>query len=182
MWSDALAAHRAGRVRATEARASDFFGPGVVETSFFGRNVERLLAGRKAYVLGDPDVPHTWTFVPDVGRTLSVLGTDERAWGRPWHVPSGPARTQRELSTRFCEVAGAPVPRIGVLPRVAVTAAGLVSAQLRELRETRYQFDRPFILDSTACTRTFGLEATPLDEALSAVAAHAANPALATAS
>ncbi len=116
MWNDAFAAHRAGRVRVTEARASDFFGPGVVENSFFGRNVDRLLAGRKVYLLGDPDVPHTWTYVPDVGRTLAVLGTDERAWGRAWHVPSGPARTQRELATRFCEVAGAPAPRIGVLP------------------------------------------------------------------
>ncbi len=181
MWTDLLAAHRAGRIRATEARASDFFGPGVVETSFFGRNVDRLLAGRKVRLLGDPDVPHTWTYVPDVGRTLAVLGTDERAWGRPWHVPSVPARTQRELATRFCEVAGAPAPRIGVVPPVAVTAAGLVSAQLRELRETRYQFDRPFVMDSTACNRTFGLEATPLDQALSAVAVHAGVPALATA-
>ncbi len=170
-----------GRVRVTEARASDFFGPGVVESSFFGRNVDRLLAGRKVYLLGDPDAPHTWTYVPDVGRTLAVLGTDERAWGRPWHVPSGPARTQRELATRFCEIAGAPAPRIGVLPPAAVSAAGLVSAQLRELKETRYQFDRPFLLDSTSCTRTFGLEATPLDEALSAVATHATADTLARA-
>src|SRR3974390_3439691 len=55
MWEDLLAAHRAGRIRATEARASDFFGPGVVETSFFGRNVDRLLAGRKVHLLGHPD-------------------------------------------------------------------------------------------------------------------------------
>jgi nucleoside-diphosphate-sugar epimerase len=182
MWTDALAAHRAGRVRVTEARGSDFFGPGVVENSFFGRNVDRLLAGRKVTLLGDPDAPHTWTYVPDVGRTLALLATDERAWGRAWHVPSGPAKTQRELATRFCEVAGAPAPRIGVLPPVAVSAAGLVSAQLRELKETRYQFDRPFILDSTSCTDTFGLEATPLDEALSAVATHAAANTLARAS
>ena len=64
----------------------------------------------------------------------------------------------------------------GGLPPIAVSAAGLVSAQLRELKETRYQFDRPFVLDSTAFTHTFGLEATPLDQALSAVADHAAVP------
>ena len=115
MWHQALEADRAGRVRVTEARASDFLAPGVVDTSHFGRLVDRLLAGRKVRVLGDPDAPHSWTYVPDVGRTLATLGTDERAWGRPWHVPTGPAVSQRELATRLCTVAGAPAPSVGCL-------------------------------------------------------------------
>ena len=170
MWEQALEADRAGRVRVTEARASDFFGPGVVETSHFGRNVDRLLAGRKVRVLGDPDAPHSWTYVPDVGRTLAALGTDERAWGRAWHVPTGAALSQRQLATRFCEVAGAPAAAVAGLPPAALTLAGLFSTQMRELKETLYQFDRPFILDSSACTSTFGITCTPLDEALAAVA------------
>jgi hypothetical protein len=32
--------------------------------------------------------------------------------------------------------------------------------------ETAYQFRRPFLLDSSAATRTFGIEPTPLDDAL----------------
>ena len=175
MWTDALAAHRAGRVRVTEARASDFYGPGVVDTSFFGRNVDRLLAGKKVYVLGDPDVPHAATYVPDVGRTLAVLGTDERAWGRPWHVPTAPAATQRAMAERFCRIAGAPPARVGSLPPALMTVAGAFSAQLRELKETRYQFDRPFELDSSAATATFGIAATPMDDAFAAIAAHEAS-------
>lgn len=173
MWADALAAHRAGRVRVTEARASDFYGPGVVETSFFGRNVERLLAGRKAYVLGHPDVPHAATYVPDVGRTLATLGTDARAWGRPWHVPTAPAVSQRQLAERFCRIAGAPPARVGALPGALLTAVGTFAPQVREFRETRYQFDRPFQLDSSACTATFGITAIPTDDALAAIADHA---------
>jgi nucleoside-diphosphate-sugar epimerase len=173
MWSDALAAHRAGRIQMTEARASDFYGPDVVETSFFGRNVERLLAGRKTFVLGDPDVPHSATYVPDVGRTLAVLGTDPRAWGKAWHVPTAPAISQREMASRFCRVVGAPPARVGALPSVLVAAAGLVSPVLREFRETRYQFDRPFVIDSSACASTFGMEATSLDDGFASVAAAA---------
>lgn len=181
MWEESLAAHREGRARITEARASDFFGPGVVETSFFGRNVGRLLAGKKTWVLGDPDAPHSATYVPDVGRTLATLGTDERAWGRAWHVPTGPALTQRQLATRFCEIAGAPAPSVGALPQAVLSVAGVFSPQLREFKETRYQFDRPFVLDSSACTDMFGIEATPLDEALAAVADHARGDSLARA-
>ena len=140
--------------------------PGVVETSFFGRNMAKLLAGRRISVLGDPDVPHSWTYVPDVGRTLAVLAHDERAWGRAWHVPSSPAVSQRELATEFCDLAGLPAPRVSAVPPLALAAAGLFSSQLRQLRETPYQFDRPFVLDSSATTGQFGLEATPRESAL----------------
>jgi nucleoside-diphosphate-sugar epimerase len=167
MWAGTLAASGAGLVRMTEARASDFFGPGVVGTSHFGRNMERLLAGRPVSVLGDPDALHSWTFVPDVGRTLAVLGTDNRAWGRAWHVPTGPPTSQREMAGRFCALARLPAPTMRSIPWAVVSTAGLFSSEMRELKETRYQFDRGFVLDSSAFTRTFGMEPTPLDQALS---------------
>jgi hypothetical protein len=43
---------------------------------------------------------------------------------------------------------------------------GLSSPLVRELRTTRYQFTRPFVLDSTATTAEFGLTPTPLDDVL----------------
>lgn len=41
---------------------------------------------------------------------------------------------------------------------------------MRELRATRYQFDRPFIVDSTAIAEEFGLKPEPIDDALNRVA------------
>ncbi|GAC1530124.1 MAG: NAD-dependent epimerase/dehydratase family protein [Acidimicrobiales bacterium] len=167
MWREALEAHRAGRVRVTEARASDFFGPGLTATSHFGeRMVPRLLAGRTVRVLGRPDVAHTWTYIDDVVRTLVVLGSEERAWGRAWHVPSNPALTQTGMIDEFCRLAGVRTPRIATVPHLALRAVGLVSPMLRELEETRYQFIAPFVMDSTACTTEFAIEATPLDAAI----------------
>jgi nucleoside-diphosphate-sugar epimerase len=98
VWNQLLAAHQAGRARVTEARASDFFGPGVRGQSPVGqRSIPRLLAGRTVSVLGDPDAPHSWTYLPDIAAALVTLGADERACGRPWHVPtaSPPSRRPR---------------------------------------------------------------------------------------
>ena len=168
MWADALAAHEAGRIRAVELRASDFFGPGCRHASHLGeRFVPRLLAGKPALYLGDPDQPHSWTYVKDVARALEIAAADERAWGRPWHVPTAPAVTAREIAARVCELGGAPrPPRITVPPAWLRRAAGMVSPMLRELEEIRYQFDRPYLLDSSAFQATFGMAPTPLDEAL----------------
>ncbi|MGL5857494.1 MAG: NAD-dependent epimerase/dehydratase family protein [Angustibacter sp.] len=168
MWQDALAAHRAGRVRAVEVRGSDYYGPGVTDSHLGQRVVPRLLRGRGIRVVGDPDAAHSWSYVPDVARTLVTVAADARAWGRPWHVPSLPARSARSMITELCRVAGVEPVTVGVIPAGALRLGGLVMPVLRELREVQYQFDRPFVMDSSAATDTFGIEPTPLDEALAA--------------
>jgi len=170
MWREALGAHEAGRARVTEARASDFFGPGLKETSFMGeRVVPRLLAGRPVrLVMGGSDIPHSWTYIDDVARTLVVLGSDDRAWGRAWHVPTNPARTAGQMIAGLAAAAGRPTPAIRTLRPVLLRAAGAVSPVVRELQETRYQFERPFVIDSRAVTAVFGLCPTPWEQALAA--------------
>ncbi len=57
MAEELLAAHAAGRLRATLARASDFYGPEVLGSSMGDRVVPKVLAGKKVAVLGRTDVP-----------------------------------------------------------------------------------------------------------------------------
>ncbi|MEV7968323.1 NAD-dependent epimerase/dehydratase family protein [Sphaerisporangium sp. NPDC088356] len=167
MWADALAAHQAGRVRMTEVRGSDYFGPGMSAQSVFGdRFTAPILAGKTAWIPADLDQPHSLTYLPDVARALAAVATDERAWGRAWHVPTSPALTIRQVAERTAAIAGAPAPRVRPLPHWVMRAAGVLSPLLRELEETRYQFVRPFIVDSSAFETTFGIAPTPLDEAL----------------
>jgi nucleoside-diphosphate-sugar epimerase len=171
VWRQALAACQAGRVKVTEARAADFFGPGVRQQSPAGRSVPRLLAGRPVRVLGDPDAPHSWTYVPDIAATLAVLATDQRAWGHAWHVPTNPPMSQREILTALARDLGAPAPKLTRTPPWAVRAVGVVVPVVHELAEVRYQFDRPFVTNSSACQETFGVKPTPATAALAATAA-----------
>lgn len=167
MWNDAMAAHRAGRVRVTELRGSDYFGPGVLSQGHIGeRFVPALLAGKAATYLFDPDVVRSWTYVGDVARALAIAGRDERAWGRAWHVPTDAPLTARQVAERLTRVAGAPRPKVRRVPRLLTEAMALGSPMMRELRELRYQFDRPFVLDSSDFQEMFGQRPTPIDEAL----------------
>ncbi|TDC69312.1 NAD-dependent epimerase/dehydratase family protein [Actinomadura sp. GC306] len=179
MWRDALAAHRAGRIRMTELRPSDYYGPRSTDQAYLGedRFVRPLLAGKRVQFLSDPSLPHAWTYTPDVAEALAIAGTDERALGRAWHVPTLPAVSPVHVAERLCEIAGAPAPRFATLPRPLFHALGLVSPMMRELRSTRYQFDRPYVLDSSAFETTFGTAPTPLDDALRTVIAVRREPA-----
>jgi nucleoside-diphosphate-sugar epimerase len=169
MWTDALAAHEAGRARVTELRSSDYFGPGANDQTPVGtRLVPALLAGKKVSFPGDLDVPHTWTYLPDLAAAMATAATDERAWGKAWHVPSAPAVSARAFATRLCDLAGAPAPRLARVPGAVFTIGGLFNPLLRELKETRYQFNAPFTVNSNAFQDTFGTTPTPFDEALTA--------------
>ena len=169
MWEDALAMHRAGEVRAVEVRASDFVGP--TDQSQFWRAVPRLLAGRKVQVLGNPDAPHTWSFVGDVSRSLVACAQDESTWGRPWHVPSHGPRSARQLVDDLADAAG--VARVGVskVPTLALYALGLLRPEVREFTKTLYQFEEPFVMDDRESRDRLGIVPTPWRDILEATLA-----------
>ncbi|SDX21066.1 Nucleoside-diphosphate-sugar epimerase [Saccharopolyspora shandongensis] len=167
VWRDALARHQEGRVRVAEARASDFIGPGVTTGGHLAeRVVPKLLRGRPVQVLGDPDAAHSWTYAPDVARALVRLAAEERAWGRAWHVPTAPPMSARQAVEEMCRIAGLSTPRVSAMPWWTLRAVGLVSPLVRELHEIRYQFDSPFVIDSSAYSEAFEEEPTPAAEAL----------------
>jgi nucleoside-diphosphate-sugar epimerase len=169
MWEDALAAHREGRIRVTEVRASDYFGPGASDQSYLGtRFIPPLKAGRTLWVTWPLDVPHSWSYLPDVADALIVAGRDERAWGRPWHVPTAEPMTFREMGERMARLLGRPAPRMVQVPWPVLRAVGLFDPMLGEMRHVRYQFTDPYVLDSSAFQETFGVAPTPLDVALKA--------------
>ncbi len=172
MWEQAIEAHQAGRIRTTEVRASDFFGPGVGESAHLGdRFVPRLLAAKSASIVGHPDTTHSWTYIGDVCDTVAALGNDDRSLGRAWHVPTAAPATATEIANAICDTAGVGRQKVRQIPRVALRLAGLFSADIREMREMLYQFDRPFVIDAAETTEVFGLRATPLDAQVAATIA-----------
>jgi len=160
MWQEALAAHEAGRVRVTEVRGSDYLCPG--SQSHLGDRLMRpLLAGKKVTVLPSADTSHSWTSTEDVAALLATVASDERAWGRAWHVPSVEPRSQREVVGDLAAAAGIGEVRVGEHPAALLRLLGLFSPLMRELPEVAYQRERDFVMDSTAAQETFGLAPTP---------------------
>lgn len=164
MWADALTAHESGAIRAVEVRGSDYLGTGVGKNGHISRNLPRALQGKGVRVIGDPDLPHSWTDVLDMARTLAAIAENEAAWGRVWHAPTNPPRTQREALTDVLAAAGRPAVRVGGYPMPVMRLAGRINPLVRELMDLSYQFTRPYLLDSTEAEREFGLQPTAWGE------------------
>jgi nucleoside-diphosphate-sugar epimerase len=123
------------------------------------------LADKPASVMGDPDMPHTYTFIPDIGENLVGLGEREDALGCVWHLPSPETRTTRDVVALVYQAAGTE-PRLKVTPAWQMRALGLVNRTVREVNEMRYEFDEPFIVDASRAEIELGLRATPLADAV----------------
>ena len=163
MARELLAAHHAGRVQVAIGRASDYFGPrGGAQSNLGDRVFPAALAGKTATVLGDPDQPHTYTYIPDIGEGLAVLGEHPDAPGEVWHLPNDPdTRTTRQLVDIVYRHAGQPRAKLRAMPALLLRALGLVNPTMRELVEMQYQFDEPFIVDSSKIADKLGVSATP---------------------
>jgi nucleoside-diphosphate-sugar epimerase len=168
MWREALARHEAGRLRVTEIRSSDYVEANSILSFVLAKPIR---AGKRAFVPGALDAPHSWTTIADAARALVTAATDARAWGKPWLTPTNPPLTVRALAARFASAVGAPAPRLSTIPYPVLWATGLFVPLVRELRTTRYQFVSPFVVDSSATEKAFGLAPMDLDVALRAVAA-----------
>jgi len=165
MTTELQQAHQRGKVRVAIGRAADFFGPGVLASAMGERVFPRALAGRPVQVLGRPDLPHTYSYVPDVGRGLVTLGERDEALGSAWHLPGPQTVSTRQFLELVFRAAGRR-PRVKALPRALLQVLGLVNPTVRELRELLYEFEEPFVLDHSKFDRAFGAGATPLDEAV----------------
>ena len=134
------------------------------------------MAGKRADFIGNPELPHTYSYVPDIAAGLATLGTDERATNEVWHLPGPETLSTRAVLDLISSEVGHPVA-IRSVSKLVLRALGLVNPLMRELAEMAYEFEEPFVLDTTKYQSTFGAAGTPLAEAVASTVAWYRNPA-----
>ena len=154
-----------GDLRTTALRSSDYYEPGVLGSALGERVFGNLVAGKRAQVSGSMKLPHSFSYIEDVGLAAAALGTSEKAEGQAWFAPHAAARTQGQMVEEACRVLGVG-PRISVLSPLMMRVAGLFIPAARANVEMMYEFTAPFVVDSSRIEREFGLSATPIHVAM----------------
>jgi nucleoside-diphosphate-sugar epimerase len=161
MSEELLAARDAGRVHIAIGRASDFFGAGVTESSLGERVFANALAGRRADFIGNPDLAHTYSYVPDVAAGLAILGTREAAVDEIWHLAGPETATTRQILDLVSHHVGHRVA-VRSVPKPLLRVLGVFNPTLRGLVEMAYEFEEPFVLDTKKFQSAFGTTGTSL--------------------
>jgi nucleoside-diphosphate-sugar epimerase len=152
---------RNGNLQAMIVRSADFYGPGAANSFPHATVFERLRAGKAPQWIGDPNAVHTFTYTPDAGRSVAVLGKTPEAYGQTWHLPtSKEPLTGADFVRLACELAKQPY-RLQVAPRWILRLMGIFLPVLRENDEMMYQFEYDYRFDSSKIESAFGLLPTP---------------------
>lgn len=159
-----LRAHEDGAVTVALGRSADFFGPGVFNSTLGGAFFPAVLTGQPVLALGNIDLPHSYSYLPDIARGLATLGTTEAGDGRIWHLPTVPAVSTATVHGIVADLVGHPMT-VDLLTEPS--PHGPFDEQfMAEYAEMFYQHLIPQHMVSTTFEREFGVEPTPLREAL----------------
>jgi nucleoside-diphosphate-sugar epimerase len=165
MATAVMEAHRAGKIRAAIGRASNFFGPD--DSAVTSYAIRPALAGKSINLLGRIDQPHTFSYIADFGKLLATLGTREDTLGQIWFAPSPAPVTQVELIKLMEDELGHKV-KFMAAGKMMMSFLGLFIPAMRESVEMLYEWDKPFIMDSSKAQKAFGLQPTSLKDAMHA--------------
>ncbi len=160
-----LDAHARGELEVAIAKGSDFYGPRVLQSHAGERVFPALLEGNAASVIGNLDVPHTFTYIRDFARVLVLLGETPETAGEVWHVPAAENLTTKEFIRRAAAAAGTEA-KVSAMPGWMLRLLSPFVPILKELKEVLYQFEQPFIVDGSKAVERLGFTPTPVDFAL----------------
>ena len=162
-----LQASRVGKVPVAIGRAADFFGPHVLNSALGQYVFPAALAGQPIFTLGNIDLRHSYSYMPDIARGLAMLGERQEALGHDWLLPVAPALTTRAVSELIGKEIGQPIQIFNASSVEQAEQMGIFDKTFAyEYKEMFYQYTEPQIVDSSAFEQTFGLHATAMDEAI----------------
>lgn len=149
-----------GELQGMIVRAADFYGPGALLSLTHATVFERLRVGKTPQWVGNAKAVHTFTYTPDAGRSVALLGNTPSAYGQVWHALTSREDMTGEHFVRLaCEMAGKPY-KLQVAPGWMLSLMGLFVPVLRENKEMMYQFEHDYRFDSGKLERAMDIQPT----------------------
>ncbi len=135
-------AYRDAGVKTIILRAGDF-----IDTQASGNWLDKIIAARidkgALSYPGDPDVPHSWAFLPDMARAAVKLAERRQSLDRFSDIPfAGYTLSGRALAGIFTDLTGAPV-RVAGMSWLPLTLLSPFWPMARHLIEMRYLWSMP---------------------------------------
>jgi nucleoside-diphosphate-sugar epimerase len=155
-----------GNLTGMIVRGADFYGPGALLSLTYSAVTQRLKANQGPQWIGDPKTIHTFTYTPDAGKCVAMLGNSPTAYNQTWHALTSKERITGEQYVKIaCDIMNKPY-KIQALPKWGVRMAGIFVPVLREFVEMMYQFESDYIFDSTKFEKAFAIQATTYKEGI----------------
>jgi nucleoside-diphosphate-sugar epimerase len=150
---------KSGNIKATIARAADFYGAESLNSFYDSMVLSKYAKKQKAMWMGGVDKKHSFTYIPDAGKAMMLLGQNPDSDNQIWHLPTAAALTGKQFIDLAAQIFDTPA-KYTVLNRFMLRLAGVFSKPIRGTVEMYYQYDHDYIFDSTKFENAFQVKPT----------------------
>jgi nucleoside-diphosphate-sugar epimerase len=147
---------KAGNIRASIARAADFYGTDSMNSFLDMMVLSPYSKKEKATWMGKPDTLHSFTFIPDTGKAMYLLGQDPSSDNQIWHLPTAAPMTGKEFISLAAQIYDT-APKYMAVNKTMLWMLGLFKKVVAGTVEMYYQYDHDYIFNSSKIERAYGI-------------------------
>jgi len=163
MADDMMHLHKDGTIKIAIARASNLYGPNVINSVLGEVCFRAVLKNKTVNLFGNIDLPHSYTYIMDFAKVMVTLGESEHALGHVWHVPNAPVITTRDFMCLIEKELNKKVS-IRATNRSVLSLLGLFNPLMREFKEMMYEFEKPYLVNHDKFQDHFNFKPTSFEQ------------------
>ncbi|MDN5285137.1 MAG: NAD-dependent epimerase/dehydratase family protein [Mucilaginibacter sp.] len=160
-----MAEVKAGNIRATIARAPDFYGTDSTNSFVDMMVLSKYAKNESAQWMGDPNTKHNYIYIPDAAKAVFMLGQNPEGDNQIWHLPTAPAITGKQLLDIAASIYKVK-PRYIRLYKFMLRLIGLFNKLIMGMVEMYYQTDHDYIFDSSKFEKAFNFKPTSYEDGI----------------
>jgi nucleoside-diphosphate-sugar epimerase len=154
---------KAGTVRASIARGADFYGT-ETHNSFVDMMVlDKYAKKQTAQWIGNVNKLHNFSYIPDMGKGMFLLGQHPKSDNQVWHMPTAAPVTGKQfidITARIYDVK----PKLFAVNKLMLWLTGLFQKVVMSTVEMYYQYNHDYIFDSSKFEKAFNVKPTSYEE------------------
>jgi len=156
---------KAGNIRATIARGADFYGTESMNGILDLMVLDKYAKKQRAQWFGSTEMLHNFSYIPDMGKGMYLLGQNPGSDNQIWHMPT--AAPLKGIG--FIEIAASIYgvdPKYMVIKKFMMQLFGLFNKPVNELVEMYYQYDHDYNFNSAKFEKAFNVKPTSYQDGI----------------
>jgi nucleoside-diphosphate-sugar epimerase len=156
---------KAGNINATIARGADFYGTENLNSFLDLMVIDKYAKGQRAQWIGDAGKLHNFSFIPDMGKAMYLLGQTPESANRVWHMPTAKPLTGKQFIEMAARIYGVE-PKYFSINKFMMRLFALFDKNVKEMVEMYYQYDHDYNFNSDKFEKAFNFKPTTYEDGI----------------
>lgn len=156
---------KAGNIRATIARGADFYGTENGNSFIDMMVLDKYAQKQKAQWIGNPNRLHNFSYIPDMGKGMYLLGQNPNTDNQVWHMPTTAPLTGNQFIEMAAKIYGVD-PKFMAVNKAMLWMYGLFVKVIMGTVEMYYQYNHDYIFNSDKFEKAFNFKPTPYEDGI----------------